>query len=225
MNEPVFSNRTSVHVHVNLLDSTIPEIKAFVLLYLCFERLLYAVAGGDRDKSIFCVPLTHAGYVSRLSQVFAVPDEDVMELMHVIKHWHKYTGFNLLCLSQKGTAEFRHLPGTLNVKTISNWIALITCIKDISKTQEYTVWLKEITALNTNSQYDGFIQKVFGEHAITFFKISNFSNLMEKDISHIKECFIPNENIKIDDTKFPDSLFDILIWNKAFLNMRNIFFH
>jgi len=52
-----FSPRTSVHVHLNCRELTLKQIYNIVILYQCFEDLLYDFAGSERKKSIFCVPI------------------------------------------------------------------------------------------------------------------------------------------------------------------------
>ena len=124
-NKPDFSNRTSIHIHVNCRDLTQNQIYNFILLYALFEKHFYSFAGNKRMNSIFCVPLFRTNQLNVLDNVVYGLSPD----------WHKYCGINLLPLYQNtvtqgyGTIEFRHLYGTSNQREILEWINDIMCLR------------------------------------------------------------------------------------------------
>lgn len=203
-NEPKWTSRTSIHVHINVQDMSFKQIQAFVVLYLCFESILYAYAGNNRHKSIFCVPLSHAGYIKSLRNLFSEDDTTTNGFLNVFKCWHKYTGFNLRPIHDFGTIEFRHLSGTDDVEYISKWVSLILCLKEAACIYSMEDLFKVISELNTNSEYYIFASNIFKDN-MQYIPNNALQSLMEKDVSHIKECFIPNEKTKFDDASFTTS--------------------
>ena len=83
-NEPDFSPRTSIHVHLNVRDMTWSQLKVLVLLYSIFERHFFHIAGTKRESSVFCVPLYKSVKHSTLSK-----------LEHITTMWSKYNALNL----------------------------------------------------------------------------------------------------------------------------------
>lgn len=110
-----FSDRTSVHVHVNVRMLSLSELREFMYLYILMEPLFFEMVGYDRKNSIYCVPL-HNTYL---------PSTYGKSLTAVINNWHKYTAFNLLPIKSQGTVEFRHLFGTWDDEVIDQWLSLL----------------------------------------------------------------------------------------------------
>jgi hypothetical protein len=113
-----FSDRTSIHVHVNVRELTEQEVRQFILLYALLEPLFFEFVGDVRKGSIFCVPLNHTYLPSLYKHPLAV----------LQTKWHKYTAFNILPLSTFGTIEFRHMYGTGNKPEFIHWL---TCLKEL----------------------------------------------------------------------------------------------
>lgn len=182
-NNPVFSDRTSIHVHVNVQDMTLEQLKVFTLLYLSVENLLYDYVGLKRKKSIFCVPLSHSGYVSQLRAFFN--SQNPAEMQRCLKQWHKYTGFNLLTVLTYGTVECRHLYGTEDIQKIINWINLILQLREKASSLSLEKLFATIVDLNTSSEYEVYLSNILGERraSLTAYSIKDF---MEKDVTYIK---------------------------------------
>ena len=134
--EGEFSQRTSIHVHMNARDFTYEELARFILIYACYERALYRF-GGDRWKNEYCIPITETlpQTVTALTQ---------LKNASGLNGWCKYYGFNLrpLFCDEKqhgdykpkiGTVEFRQFAGTDNIEHIMDWCNLITCMKFAAK--------------------------------------------------------------------------------------------
>lgn len=116
-----FSERTSIHVHVNMSELEMSQVKQFVLAYALLEPLFFAFAGEKRQNNIFCVPLFYT-YLPSLYK------KDINQLHEA---WHKYTAFNIKPLGYSnsgpalGTIEFRHLYGTSDVKILDTWLSIL----------------------------------------------------------------------------------------------------
>lgn len=115
-----FSERTSIHVHVNVRDLSLKEVRNLILTYALLEPLFFEFAGQDRKGSIYCVPLSY----TYLPSLYKHP-------VHILlDKWknNKYTAFNLLPIISFGTVEFRHLYGTDDLGVFTTWL---TAIKEL----------------------------------------------------------------------------------------------
>lgn len=162
-NTPIFSPRTSVHIHMNARDMTPDQIKAFVLLYTVFEKHFFHIAGTKRESSIFCVPFYKTvGYAKPSTLLDG----------GALNNWHKYTALNLGTLlgtnqlPRYGTIEFRHLYGTLDKITIINWINNIVKLRVAAMHMDYKQLQEQVRTMNTTSSYVQLYSEIFGEYAM-----------------------------------------------------------
>jgi hypothetical protein len=178
--QPVFSERTSTHVHMNVRDMTMDQIIGLVLTYIAVEKALFKVVGHDRDKNIFCIPLNNTDYFTLIRDLLKNPQS-------TLRNWEKYSALNLLPLSSKGTVEFRHLAGTWNKQEILRWTNLLSYLKMYAKKNTLQDIFKTITNLNSNSLYEDFIYQVFKSHAdIVLRAAGNLQALLEDSITYCK---------------------------------------
>jgi len=184
-NKPDFSNRTSVHIHVNCRDLTQNQIYNFILLYALFEKHFYAFAGNKRMNSIFCVPLFRTNQLNVLDDV----------VYGLSPNWHKYCGINLLPLYQNnvtqgyGTIEFRHLYGTSNQREILEWINDIMCLRKYACEISKDDLLKNIKEMNTTSSYISLYSQVFAKGR----KVLSNKKDFEECVSNIKRELFGDE--------------------------------
>lgn len=184
-NKPDFSNRTSVHIHVNCRDLTQNQIYNFILLYALFEKHFYAFAGNKRMNSIFCVPLFRTNQLNVLDNV----------VYGLSPNWHKYCGINLLPLYQNqvtqgyGTIEFRHLYGTSNQREILEWINDIMCLRKYACEISKDDLLKNIKEMNTTSSYISLYSQVFAKGR----KVLSNKKDFEECVSNIKRELFGDE--------------------------------
>lgn len=127
------SPRCSVHIHANITDFTLEQVKALILLYTIFERPLYRFSG-KRWNNIYCVPV----------QTWAVGINLDIYSFNDIRHvFPKYSGINVFPDLNKrggvlGTIEFRQMTSTKNVMYIKTWIDIIASLVKYAQTQDYT---------------------------------------------------------------------------------------
>lgn len=182
--DPVFSKRTSIHIHLNIQDLNVEEIKYLIYLYTIFEKCFYRLVEKERRQSIFCIPLQDT------------------QLLNIIKHkklldplrlsWHKYCGLNILPIKTLGTLEFRHLHGTNNLEFITDWVTLIVYMKEFIKTVDKEGLNSIINTLNTTSMYYAFANNVFKNKANLIFANPNFKKEMEEGVSFLKTEIFEN---------------------------------
>jgi len=182
-----FSDRTSVHVHMNVQDCTVDELLSLLYLYTLVEPILYEYAGRARFDSIFCVPITESHLDNRLVKVInELKKPKSNSVIEHINSWMKYTGLNLLPLLRYGTIEFRHLNGTLDNKRLMTWINLLLSLRKFVRGVSSEKLLSRILEMNTNSEYSHFLQEVFGELYHTF-DFTNLQSMLEPSVTFLKD--------------------------------------
>lgn len=210
-NDPIFSNRTSVHIHLNVRDFTIERLKVFLLLYCIFEKHFFNIAGGRRENNIFCIPLWKSEQPIHLN-----------DWQYNLASWNKYNALNLGCIlgnginSNLGTVEFRHLYGTLDINILYPWINSIIHLREYSRIIHLDTLIDKLKTLNTTSEYISLYKKVFGitcldlnliskldfESCISYTKLNYFvQNIYKPDI-YKKRCYT-NYNLSEESKTIP----------------------
>ena len=110
-----FSNRTSIHVHVNCSAYELNQVRNIILLYALFEEAFFLMVESDRRDNIHCVPLTET-YLPNLYRD---------NLNRLQERWQKYTALNIKPLTQYGTIEFRHMHGHDDGVLMAEWLGII----------------------------------------------------------------------------------------------------
>lgn len=176
--DPSFSDRTSVHIHMNVRDMTIEQIQSLILIYASVENLLFNWVGHNREDNIFCTKLEDTDYYTKIAQFSQSPGK-------ACEYWEKYTALNIKPISSKGTVEFRHLYGTYDIQTICTWVNLLSCLKTYAKYVSLQQLLEELEQLNSNSLYEIYLGNIFGEYAQMFMRM-DINKVMKDTISFIK---------------------------------------
>lgn len=103
--------RCSTHMHVNMLDFTVPQVAKFLMVYAACEPYLFAHCGQYRRSSNFCVPVGDSlpFHKNLIANLF----EDACATRSGSRVTNKYTAMNLQPLFGSdrvrpiGTVEFR----------------------------------------------------------------------------------------------------------------------
>lgn len=192
-----YSDRTSVHVHCNMQGMTIDQVKSFCLLYIVLERAFFNFVAQERFENVFCVPLMDFAAPFTLFQALDKRD---------VRRWSKYSALNLLPLLELGTLEFRHMHGTNDVKHIVNWVTAIDCLKQASRKKTFEEWRKQVTALNTTSEYGVFAVEVFGSFEDVFFGQTSFELYKELMYDNVIRAKLWEYEERLDKAKKPQKV-------------------
>ena len=122
--EEKFSERTSIHVHVNCQNLELEETRQAILLYALFEEMFFAMVEASRRDNIHCVPLTDTYLPSYFRQ----------NLPTLVSKWSKYTALNIIPLKTIGTIEFRHMHGHDDPVLLQDWLTVIENLIALAKT-------------------------------------------------------------------------------------------
>lgn len=124
------SERTSVHIHINMSDDiTVDLFRSMLALVYIVEPAIFRIADENRKWCSYSCPLTDMSQ-ARFTAMFT---EQSMERLGAafagVKHEDKYYGFNAVSLRKHGTAEFRYFPCTQDKNQLESWIKLVMELK------------------------------------------------------------------------------------------------
>lgn len=124
-----FTYRTSVHIHVNVQDMTVKQWVNFLVAFTILEEALVDVVGPRRAGNKFCLRAVDA-------------DETLRQVRDNLRSGNlaqglsgdlKYASMNIVATLTHGTLEFRAMEGNLDVDRITQWVNVLSRIKDYAR--------------------------------------------------------------------------------------------
>ena len=174
-----FSERTSIHVHVNARCLTTDEARQLVLLYALYEPLFFNFVGNERKNNIFCVPLNYT----------SLPNTYKSNLVAMHKAWSKYTAFNICPMGPgkdgsdcHGTIEFRHMYGTKDPEVFKKWL---TTLKELYTFVEKNTGFNIIKTILSGKDMASYASAVIPTLA-TDMTLGQINNLIEDSLIDVK---------------------------------------
>jgi hypothetical protein len=167
--------RAGVHVHVNVQDLTVRQLFTFVVLYLTLEELLLTFCAKHRIGNHFCLRASEAGYLPALI-CRAIEKQDLKSL-HTDDI--RYSAINLKPVVQYGSVEFRAHESTFNFDKIETWAKILYQLREASLQFECPRKIMEEVSVGG---YEGFVRKVFAEHADYFLAQPYWDRMVRKGI-------------------------------------------
>jgi len=149
-----YSDRCSVHVHVNCTNFTAEQVSGIALVYSVMEDTFFEYVGQERENNIYCIPWNQCRNHLSLVHNFLSNSADVL------RRWQKYTALNLIPLNNYGTIEFRHMHGTADMNRIGQWVNMIGALVKYGSNTELNNLIAEIKSLNSTSEYEAFFNRV-----------------------------------------------------------------
>jgi hypothetical protein len=113
------SNRTSVHVHLNVGLWNVNRLASFTAMWFALEEILSEWAGDHRVGNLFCLRAKDAPNIIQTLKRFIRNDGDVT--LHEGLH---YAGLNSQALVKFGSLENRYLRGATDPQLILDWVAI-----------------------------------------------------------------------------------------------------
>lgn len=141
---PECSVRTSLHVHLDVRDLRLFELKKLILLYAIFEETFFKWADLERIDSNYCRSLNnHYDIVDRLSSIMSLPDDTSStthhHLMAILEEGNKYDAANYLSIRQRGSMEFRLMNGTYDTAVMLAWVNILQSLKRAAKDKSIVI--------------------------------------------------------------------------------------
>jgi hypothetical protein len=209
--KPVFSFRTSTHVHLNVSDMEVTHILNLIYLYYLLEGCFMHFSTPSRIGNRFCLRLKDAdGFLPLLVSVFK---NNGRSLNHLPKNELKYASLNIAPLSTYGTLEFRSLYGTVDSKILSSWLKAIENLRSIAV--EYESLLHIYNGVKEKDGFKNLFNKVFS-HDIESFLYDDMEREFLLNLSlSISIPFELNDSFKVDSSQNPNMvIMDDLLLNE-----------
>lgn len=114
------SNRTSVHIHLNVQKWNLNRLTSFCAMFFALEEILSEWAGDHRVGNLFCLRGKDApAIVTKLKKFIKFDGSyELTDGLH-------YAGLNIQALQKFGSLEIRYLRGATNPQLILDWVAIL----------------------------------------------------------------------------------------------------
>lgn len=172
-----FSFRTSVHVHMNVLDMRVHHYLNMVYTYYIIEESLIRYCGDERIGNRFCLRLRDADFI--INQIGNLFGDPVRFIHHLNMEELKYAAINLAATARYGSVEFRGMAGNINPDYIRIWLKALYNLREFS--QQYAD-PRKIHDLFVNTPPSKFLEMVLGD-VYRFFSYENETNDMRTNFS------------------------------------------
>lgn len=135
--ELTLSERTSVHVHVNVGELTTTQVFNIVTLYMLFENYLVGFCGKHREGNLFCLRIGDAdgvvdSWLTALEKGF---------VGRIGADLHRYCAVNLAAIPLFGSIEYRSMRGTIDPVVVKTWVGLLASLHRAALRYESPVYI------------------------------------------------------------------------------------
>ena len=152
-----YTFRAGVHVHVNVQQLTVKQVRNFAALYLLLEELLIDTCGSDRVGNFFCLRAVDAEFL--IDYVAGVISQG--RLYDLNTNDIRYAAINFKALPQYGSIEFRALATQPDLENIAPWANLLVSLREKAKTLENPQRiLEDFSMLGSR----GWVENMLGEY-------------------------------------------------------------
>lgn len=154
------SERTSVHIHIDVRGLNYDQLMKFVCLYTIFEGALFNIAGKERSNNIFSTSLANSeGHISLLGRYGDNPSKE--EAYYLLRKFTKYSACNLAAVPKYGSLEFRNHSGTYDTDKILHWINVLLLLK--KSASDIEIPTQEVFNSISSDGAISFFRRIFGE--------------------------------------------------------------
>jgi len=204
---PLCSERTSVHIHLDMSKRLgidfIRNLLGYSILmeslWFAFFKKFYNV---DRSQNHFCISFKDCGeqykeFANNLMKASSQPSVRTA-IIRIFKTFPRYTAINAQSLYKFGSLEYRHHPGEFKAKHIFAWINTLTRLVDICSQDEYQN-IENVPIYISQQGYIPFLNKIYSQEEtkyLPFFSVLSKDEIefcMEEGVSNSQELFeLPN---------------------------------
>lgn len=117
-----FPSNTSVHVHIDVSNLSVEELRAFAYLSIVLEDALIRLSG-NRWGNNFCLPYRSNPYALKWL------GNTITNGSLTFDHSAKYAAVNFEPIKSYGTVEFRSHVGTYSAKEITDWLNVLLNVR------------------------------------------------------------------------------------------------
>lgn len=224
INRTVDSERTSVHVHLDVRDMSYNQLLRLVINYLLVEPIIFSLAGEGREDNFYCTPLRNStGYLRDIGRALISFNDNRDSFYSTIGNngGNKYTALNLLPIAQQGSVEFRHMHGTCNAEEITYWINIILSLKRDAMEHNDLMTISVVDEIASN--YKEYVSHLFRDN-----NIPDLDALIEKNEEGAclcaKQMFILSRNSTNEEGVFTTESKNCKFWEVMTKDVKKEFF-
>lgn len=129
---PVFSYRTSLHVHMNVQNMTYRQVLNLFTLYTIFEIPMVDFGGEERRGNVHCLTVHDTNWVIETVRDWMQQTAGRNALGALIHRDRRYAAFNWASIPLHGTVEFRSHRGTADKDVIVQWVTILNDLKRVA---------------------------------------------------------------------------------------------
>lgn len=190
------SQRTGIHVHLDVRDLNVEQGFRLLTLYALTERPLYNWIGDNREGNHFCLPwyMAQADLKNIAKALFSPPGM----CQSMLRNIHRYSGCNLNALSKFGSIEFRHMKTCFDPVRILNWINILMRLKKSSV--EMDMGLKELCDYAVTIGPRAFLDEVYGKYAGMLWYPEYYKDIYEYGLLSVDE-FIKTFELELNNNR------------------------
>lgn len=122
------SNRTSVHIHLNVQNFYLNRLTSLVAMYYVVEEMLTEWCGDHRVGNLFCLRAKDAPAIVSTFRKFVQKD-----MLHGMTEHVHYAGLNFHSIYKFGSLEFRAMRGTSDKTLILRWVRILERLYRLSE--------------------------------------------------------------------------------------------
>lgn len=167
------SNRTSVHVHLNVQNWYLNRLTSFFAMYFCVEELLTAWCGEHRIGNLFCLRAKDAPAIISQLRKFITNDGH-----HIINDGFHYAGLNAQALFKFGSIEIRTLRGPTDKQVILDWVSILERLYTLSAEYDDP---RDICGLFSSGGPLTFLSSLLGPQEVTLRNGISYTDDMIRD--------------------------------------------
>ena len=190
--KPTWSRCTSVHVHLDVTDLTVPELMYLIGTYILVEDLLFDIAGPDRKDNFYCMAYSASEDLQQLlGNLWEQRDND-LSVIRQITEFPKYSALNIGAARTFGSIEFRHHHGTHDADTILLWVNIIMSLKKAC----YDKIPADLPELFSSNDPSYFLEQLFGTLTPLFLVLPDYAAKMRAGVQLLQDVLRHNLLIK-----------------------------
>lgn len=175
------SERTSLHVHVDVRDLTVAQVRSIMAVYVAVESALYSACGKNRYNNIYCPGITAS---TTMAQSMRNMMQDNSKFFDGILGWCKYSGINLRAIAELGSIEFRMHEGTVQIERVHGWVNLILSLVEYAIERDPTTVLQDAEQLNPEL----LLELVFKDN-VQYINIDTYVQYYKNNILNLIDIF------------------------------------
>ncbi len=192
------SERTSVHVHLNVRDWPLFKCYNLILLYFLIEDLLGKLVGETRIGNLFCLGCRDAEYILDVLEEFAR-----YRKFNPNPNQLRYSAVNICALTKFNSLEFRSLKGTTDPDIIQGWVTLLLALKDAAAKLPYPT---DIVTEFSKRGPQGFIEYILPKHYQLFVDHPKFQQSLWEGLRLIQPIIYATDWAAVQK---PNRLFEV----------------